>query len=261
MPDSSAATAPLSPLPSTGPRPASPRTTLSSPAPEVPLAGLTLLAVEDSRVACDGLRLMAQRSGARLRRAETLEAADRHLRTYRPDVVLVDPGLPDGDGLSLVASLAARAPAAPPVLVVCGEPGQEAAARAAGARGFLAKPVPGLRLFRRTVLACLPDRAWLAAADWIADGDQADDDLPAPDILSLRDDLAAAARRLAAGPDEREGRYLAGFLAGIARATGDAGLAAAAAHAARPGSQALPALAGVVAARLAPAPTSRLVLG
>ncbi len=82
----------------------------------LPLQGLTLLAVEDSRFASDALRLLSQRSGARLRRAESLEAAWAHLRVYRPDVILVDLGLPDGRGETLIRRLAQarrRAPHGP----------------------------------------------------------------------------------------------------------------------------------------------------
>ncbi|TMV53287.1 response regulator, partial [Thioclava sp. BHET1] len=59
-----------------------------SPTPERPLLGLTCLAVEDSRFACEALRLLCQHSGARLRRADCLAAAHRHLRVYRPDVLI-----------------------------------------------------------------------------------------------------------------------------------------------------------------------------
>ena len=51
---------------------------------DLPLQGITVLAVEDSRFACDALRLLCQRSGARLRRAETLEAARAHLGSTVP---------------------------------------------------------------------------------------------------------------------------------------------------------------------------------
>ena len=75
------------------------------PSQDRPLAGLTLLLVEDSRLACEAMRLICRRSGARLRRADTLEAAERHLRSYRPGAVVVDLHLPDGSGLDLLAAL------------------------------------------------------------------------------------------------------------------------------------------------------------
>jgi DNA-binding NarL/FixJ family response regulator len=204
---------------------------LVHPTPDAPLAGLTLLAVEDSRFASDALRLMAHRSGARMRRAETLEDARHHLRVYRPDLVIVDPGLPDGDGLGLVAQIARGGAAAPAVLVMSGRPELAAAARQAGAAAFLAKPVANLAEFAGAVIACIPERAWLipTGASGVAEAG-----LPAPDPLALRDDLVRAARRLAQGADDRDRRYLAGFVAGLARATGDTDLAEAAAAEAGP---------------------------
>ena len=212
------------------------------PSGEAPLAGLTLLAVEDSRFACEALRLMCQRSGARLRRAETLAAAQSHLRLYRPDVVLVDLGLPDGDGADLIAALAAAGRDAPIILGMSGEDGAASALRA-GAAGFLAKPIERMADFRDAILRHLPDRSWLY-------GLTGDTGLSRPDPLALRDDLAAAARRLAAGPGPQEGRYLAGFIAGLARASRDDGLERAA-GAARSGPEALGALASALALRLA----------
>ena len=76
---------------------------LRRPTAEHPLAGLTVLVVEDSRYACEAMRLLCQHSGARLRRADSLAAAARHLRVYRPDVLIVDLGLPDGPGEALIA--------------------------------------------------------------------------------------------------------------------------------------------------------------
>ncbi|HMO72575.1 MAG TPA: response regulator [Paracoccaceae bacterium] len=218
-----------------------PRTALAQvPSPDLPLAGLTLLAVEDSRYASDALRLMAQRSGARLRRAGTVAEAARHLRVYRPDAVLLDPGLPDGCGLDLLAASGVQGRGAPPVIVLSGDAGWREAALEAGAAAFLEKPLAGLPAFQSALLAVLPDRAWLAG---LAPAQAA---LPPGDPLALCDDLAAAAGRLAAGPDDRARRYVAGFLGGLARATGDAVLAHAVAD--LPGQ---PQAVGAVAARLA----------
>ena len=83
---------------------------------ELPLQGVTILAVEDSRFACEALRLIARRAGARLRRAETMAAARDHLRVYRPDVVLIDLGLPDGRGEALIRDLA-QGPRRPSVVM------------------------------------------------------------------------------------------------------------------------------------------------
>ena len=72
------------------------------------LFAVTILLVEDSRSASEAIRLFAAESGARVRRADSLHAASRHLAIYRPNVVMVDLGLPDGDGMALIRHLAAR---------------------------------------------------------------------------------------------------------------------------------------------------------
>ena len=193
---------------------------LSAPA-RLPLQGLTLLAVEDSRFACDALRLMAQRSGARLRRAETLEAARAHLRVYRPDVILVDLGLPDGRGESLIRQLSQGqppAPARPVLLAISGDAGRRTAALAAGADGFVEKPLAGLRAFQAAILRPLTGQPPSPGAE----------EAIRADPLALTDDLARAARALETA-DAGARRYLAGFLCGLARQTQDDDLSTASA--------------------------------
>ena len=51
--------------------------------PPLPLQGLMVLVVEDSRYAAEAMRLMCQRSGARLKRAEDLRTAQAHLHDSR----------------------------------------------------------------------------------------------------------------------------------------------------------------------------------
>lgn len=212
--------------------------------PALPMQGLTILVVEDSRYASEAFRLMAQRSGARLRRAETLVDARRHLAIYVPDVVIVDMGLPDGAGAGLVRDLA-RSGTAPSVLLgLSGDPAQRGIALAAGAAGFMEKPVAGLAEFQSAVLTHLPNR--LAASH---SGDD-----PEPDRFALREDLAHAAGILAEGPDAAQRAYLARFLAGIARSTRDTALARAAEDLPYADSARLTYLSGLVALRMGEMP-------
>jgi DNA-binding NarL/FixJ family response regulator len=207
------------PMPDPDPPPADPPLTVPGggpPRPALALQGVTILAVEDSRFASDALRLLAQRSGARMRRADSLAAAHRHLLLYRPDVVIVDHGLPDGDGAALIRVLS-RQVARIAVFGTSGDPDARKTALAAGAAGFLDKPVGSLAAFQAALLGALPGRA--------PPGLPAGADPPPPDPLALREDLMQAARLLH-GPPEGRG-YAAAFVGSVARSAGDAGLVAA----------------------------------
>ena len=129
--------------------------------PRRPLLGLTLLLVEDSRYCSEAMRLLCLKSGARLRRADCLRTAYRHLATYRPSLVIVDIGLPDGSGLSLVRNLRRQGASGPVVLVTSGDDPATARERAhaAGADGFLEKPIGNVGQFQRYVAGFFPDLA------------------------------------------------------------------------------------------------------
>lgn len=196
----------------------------------MPLRGVTLLAVEDSRLTCDMLRLICQRSGARLRRAETLAAARAHLGRYRPDLVIVDLGLPDGRGEVLIAEVAAKGM---PVVALSGDPEGRDAALEAGAVAFVEKPIPSVaglvRLIRQLVAGVGAEPLGEEPAT------------PDADPMALRDDLARAAALVSM--DKGDPAYVTGFVRSLARTTGDAGLEHAALQAAgEPGRQALAAM-------------------
>lgn len=190
---------------------------------ERPLLGLTVLLVEDSRLASEAMRLLCLRSGARIRRADSLKSAARHLRAYRPGVAIVDMGLPDGDGAALIAQIAATMPRVPVLLGLSGDPDREAEAMAAGADGFMAKPVTSLALFQETILGHLPPGGRLRGLRLLPD------EVVEPDATALHDDLAYLAQLLAPGIDAETCRYAGQFLAGLGRVADDPALGAAAA--------------------------------
>ena len=185
----------------------------------LPLRGITVLAVEDSRFASEALRLMCRRLGARLRRAESIHAARSHLKLYRPTVVIVDLGLPDGRGEALIREIVVKGASGPVVLGTSGDATGRASALAAGAVGFLDKPLESFAAFHAALARHLPEQIALTA----------DADAPlAPDNLALRDDLAHAAALIEAGTDAQSQQYLSGFLTGVARHAHDTALAEAA---------------------------------
>lgn len=188
---------------------------LRSPTAERPLLGQTMLIVEDSLFACEALRQMALRSGARIRRADCLGTARRHLRVYRPSVAVIDLGLPDGSGIDLIEELHQSAPRVPVLLATSGDDFGEELAIAAGADGFLPKPIAALARFQAVVLAHLPPEMHPAGLRALPD------DLITPDPVALRDDLEHAAQTLAGAPDDVDLAYVAQFLDGIATSAKD----------------------------------------
>ena len=187
-----------------------------------PLLGMTILVVEDSLYACDAMRLMCLHSGARIRRADCLRSARRHLQVYRPSAIVIDLGLPDGSGLDLIAELADASPRVTSILATSGEDGAEEAARVAGADGFLDKPLSNLGTFQQAILATLPSDRQPAGPRMVRD------EVLRPDPLAYRDDMIHVSNLL---DEHREGPvldYVAQFLGGVARSADDMALASAA---------------------------------
>lgn len=193
-------------------------TTIPAPTATRPLLGLTVLVIEDSRFACEAMRLLCLRSGARIRRADCLRSARRHLQVYRPSVVIVDIGLPDGSGSELITELTTVEPRVDVVLGTSGDPDGEAQAINAGADGFLAKPITSLGVFQQAVLSNLP-------ADRQPSGlREIPDETINPDRMAFQDDMAHIADVLQDTDDETALDYVAQFLGGVARSAQDKGL-------------------------------------
>ncbi|WP_319825638.1 response regulator [Thalassovita sp.] len=188
------------------------------PTPARPLLGVTILVVEDSRFACEALRMLCVRSGARIRRADSLAAAERHLQVYRPTVLIVDLGLPDGDGADLIRAAAAGNPRLPVILGSSGDDLAHDICQAAGADGFLPKPVQSLAQFQELILSCLPEGQRPMGPRAV------NDEVVYPDALAYHDDLAHAADLLRGGSEGRILDYVAQFVTGIARSAADAPL-------------------------------------
>lgn len=194
------------------------------PAPTAtrPLLGLTVLVVEDSRYACEAMRLLCLRSGARIRRADCIRSAQRHLQVYRPSVVVVDMGLPDGNGADLISELAQVETERSVVLATSGDDTLEPEAMAAGAQGFLSKPITSLAVFQQLILASLPaDRRPPGLRTVV-------DEQVAPDEIAYHDDMSYAAELLENAPTDQALDYIAQFLEGVARSAADAGMETAA---------------------------------
>ncbi len=223
----------------------------TSPTAARPLLGLTVLVVEDSRYSCDALRLLCLRSGARIRRADCIASAHRHLQVYRPSVILIDVGLPDGSGIDLIAELAGASPRINIILGLSGDDTMERPALAAGADGFFAKPIENISEFQETILAHLPPERRPIGPRPLQDC------IVRPDPVSYNDDLVHVSSLINDGrEDEHTLSYVAQFVTGIAKSARDdalehAGRELAAAQARkRPVRQPVAKLAGLVQQRL-----------
>ena len=191
---------------------------LPTPTSSRPLLGLTVLVVEDSRFTCEALRLLCLHSGARIRRADCLRSARRHLRVYRPSVAIVDLGLPDGDGLDLISEWNTALPRVEALIAISGETHLKDRAREMGADDFLEKPITSLAAFQEVILSHLPtERRPQGPRSLSAD-------MVEPDKIAFQDDIAHIANVLGSEQATHRLDYVAQFVKGLARSAQDAAL-------------------------------------
>lgn len=183
-----------------------------------PLLGLTILMVEDSRYFADAVRLLAMHSGARIRRADCLTSARRHIKIYRPDIVLVDLGLPDGSGVEFIKELQSVGP----ILVAMSGISnglERVRAMEAGADCFLEKPFFDLASFQQTLLSLLPEDIAPRKFTPRVAGQKVE-----PEQAALDEDLGEIAGLLKSAlkeDDKLELSYCAQFLRTVARTAQD----------------------------------------
>jgi two-component system KDP operon response regulator KdpE len=100
----------------------------------------TILIVDDQPTIRASLALMFTRAGYRTLTAADGVAAEAVLRDWRADLVLLDLGLPERDGVETLPALRRVQPGLP-AIIITGWPDAEAAAAAAGADALLEKPL------------------------------------------------------------------------------------------------------------------------
>jgi two-component system KDP operon response regulator KdpE len=108
-----------------------------------------VLIVEDDQGIAEVLRILAEANGMRVVAANTCDLAIRQAEAHRPDLAIVDLGLPDRDGIQLIQSI--RTWSHLPILVLSARTleSQKRAAFNAGADDYVAKPFSAPELLAR----------------------------------------------------------------------------------------------------------------
>ena len=116
--------------------------------------GLTVLIVEDEQAIRRFVRAALEAEGHRAHEADTVRRGLQDAGTRKPDLVILDLGLPDGDGLDFIRDL--RAWSAIPVLVLSArtEEYDKVEALDAGADDYLIKPFGVTELLARVRAVC-----------------------------------------------------------------------------------------------------------
>lgn len=110
-----------------------------------------VLLVEDSELVTDALRTLLEAMGHTVRVAPTVRGAVEAATAETPDIMLLDLGLGDGHGLTVLETIGGT-PAMPPVVAAMtgdDEPAMRRRCLAAGCREVLVKPVGARDLVAR----------------------------------------------------------------------------------------------------------------
>jgi two-component system KDP operon response regulator KdpE len=143
-----------------------------------------ILVIEDEPGIRKVLRVLLEAENYRVIEAGSAERGEIEARTHKPDLLLVDLGLPDDDGLVLIRRVRAWSPVPVVVLSARTMESQKVAALDAGADDYVTKPFSAAELLARI-------RAGLRRASRGADA------LP---LLVLGETHVDLTRRVASGP-------------------------------------------------------------
>jgi two-component system KDP operon response regulator KdpE len=110
----------------------------------------TVLVIEDDQQVRRLLRTVLGGQGHVVVEAGTVAAGIEEMRRARPDVVLLDLGLPDGNGLAVIAAMSPDEPRIPVVVLSArGQEGDKVIALDSGADDYLTKPFGAGELMAR----------------------------------------------------------------------------------------------------------------
>jgi two-component system KDP operon response regulator KdpE len=144
-----------------------------------------ILVIEDEAAIRNVVRVLLETEHYEVTEAETAAGGEAGARALNPDLLLVDLGLPDGDGLVVIRNVRAWSPA--PIIVLSARTMevQKIAALDAGADDFVTKPFSSPELLARVRAALRRSRA------------DATESAP----LRFGDKTVRLGRREASGPD------------------------------------------------------------
>jgi two-component system, OmpR family, KDP operon response regulator KdpE len=108
-----------------------------------------VLVIEDEPAIRGVLRVLLESQGYRCVEADTAQRAEIEARSHKPDLLLVDLGLPDGDGLSVIRRVRSWSQVPIVVLSARAMEEQKIAALDAGADDYVTKPFSAPELMAR----------------------------------------------------------------------------------------------------------------
>jgi len=111
----------------------------------------SVLVIEDDSLICKLLQVVLEHHGHAVEIAETYAAGELAIANSKPRMIILDLGLPDGDGLDLLRHLRSDLGRTEPVLVLTAFRQEDKAVRAfeLGANDFVTKPFAPRELVAR----------------------------------------------------------------------------------------------------------------